>query len=80
VIAVIIVLLAREGGLNGIMFLVGWIGGLAFVIAVVHSLVGLANTMTADNPSVALAQAALTIVLGIALLGMGLSQCRKRPK
>lgn len=79
-IAVIIVLLAREGGLNGIMFLVGWIGGLAFVIAVVHSLVGLANTMTADNPSVALAQAALTIVLGIALLGMGLSQWRKRPK
>lgn len=80
VIAVIIVLLTGEGGLNGIMFLVGWIGGLAFVIAVVHTLVDLANTLTDANPSVVVAQALLGMALGVVLLGMGFTQWRKRPK
>lgn len=80
VLAVIIVLLPQEGAFNGVMFLVGWIGGLAFVIALVHTLVGLVSTATAGDPTVALVQAILTVGLGAALLFMGVREWRKHPK
>ncbi len=80
IVAVIVVLFTKEGSANGITFLVGWIGGLLFVVAVVHALVMTGTSAVADDPSKALIQGLETLLVGLLFLGMGFRQWRKRQK
>ncbi|MFN8482353.1 MAG: GAP family protein [Anaerolineae bacterium] len=80
VIAVIVVLFSKQGVANGITFLVGWIGGLVFVVALVHTLMRTGAALTSGNPSLDIIQAMLGILIGLLFLGMGFAQWRKRPK
>ncbi|MFN8497187.1 MAG: GAP family protein [Anaerolineae bacterium] len=80
IIAVIVILFSKQGVANGITFLVGWIGGLAFVVALVHTLMRTGAAMLSGNPSLDIIQSLLGILLGLLFLGMGFAQWRKRPK
>jgi threonine/homoserine/homoserine lactone efflux protein len=76
IIAVVLMLVTARGRVNGPMFIVGWLVGLAIVGAVVLAIAGPSASST-DGPSTA--ASVVQIVLGALLLVVALRQFRSRP-
>jgi hypothetical protein len=77
IIAVILMLFSGRARANGTAFLVAW---LAAVMLAMGALVAIASTQdqgTADDPSTTSAR--ISVVLGLALIALGVRQWRKRP-
>lgn len=77
IVAVVLMLVSRRGGTNGLAFLLGWMAGIAAVGALVVLLVGGADTTPdAEPPTWA---AAGKLVLGLGLLALAVKEWRARP-
>jgi len=77
IIAVILMLVTPRARVNGPAFLVGWLGGLAVVGAVVFLLAGPANASDDGEPATWVD--VLKLVLGLLLVRIALRQWRGRP-
>lgn len=77
IVAVVLMLVSRRGGSNGLAFLLGWVVGITAVAALVVLLVGEADT-TADAEPQTWASI-LKLVLGLGLLALAVKEWRARP-
>jgi threonine/homoserine/homoserine lactone efflux protein len=77
IIAVVLMLVTPRGRVNGPMFVVGWLVGLATLGAIVLALAGPAESGSDSSPSTG--ASVLEIVLGALLLLVAIRQFRKRP-
>jgi len=77
IIAVILMLVTPRARVNGPAFLVGWLGGLAMVGAVVFLVAGPANANDDGEPATWVD--VLKLVLGLLLVRIALRQWRGRP-
>jgi threonine/homoserine/homoserine lactone efflux protein len=78
IIAVILILFSNRAKVNGPVFLLGWIIGLAVIVAVVY---GIAHAANADSDSTSSDTVSwLKVGLGVVLLGAARRQFAKRPK
>ena len=78
VIAIILMLLSKRGGVNSTSFLVGWFAGIAVVLSVVVAVSGTTTLGTSSDPSGGTSW--LKVGLGILLLLVGARHWRTRPK
>jgi Sap, sulfolipid-1-addressing protein len=77
IIAVILILFSSKARVNGPVFLLGWVAGLAIVSGVVYAI---ADSSSASNDSTASDTVSwLKIGLGVMLLALSLRSWRKRP-
>jgi threonine/homoserine/homoserine lactone efflux protein len=76
IIAVTLMLVSKRAKVNGPMFVIGWLLGLAIVGVIVLAIAGPANS-NADDTSTG--NATLKVVLGVLLLFVALRQWRSRP-
>ncbi|SDC23957.1 Sap, sulfolipid-1-addressing protein [Sanguibacter gelidistatuariae] len=77
IIAVVLMLVGRHGGTNGLAFLLGWVVGIALVGTLVVLLVGGAhNSADAEPPTWT---SILKLVLGLGLLALAVKEWRARP-
>jgi threonine/homoserine/homoserine lactone efflux protein len=79
IVGVILMLLSPKARINGPMFVVGWILGLAAVLAVVLLLADPANLEDTDD-GISTTTAVIYLLLGIGLLLLALKQWQGRPK
>ena len=77
IIAVILMLFSRRARVNGPMFLLGWVIGLAVLSGVVYAIADSANAATDSSASDSVSW--LKIVLGVVLLGLARRDWRSRP-
>jgi threonine/homoserine/homoserine lactone efflux protein len=77
IVAIVLVLGTRRAGLNGAMFALGWVAGLAVVSVVVTLALGGADKPESDS---AVAAGWLKIIVGAVFWGMAAAQWRKRPQ
>lgn len=77
IVAVVLMLVSRRGGSNGLAFLLGWVVGITAVAALVVLLVGETDT-TADAEPQTWASI-LKLVLGLGLLALAVKEWRARP-
>ena len=77
IIAVVLMLVSRRARVNGPMFILGWLVGLAAVGVLVLGIVGPNNTDDSGEPATWVSW--LKIVLGALLLLLALKQWRSRP-
>src|SRR6266496_416263 len=77
IIAVILMLFSSKSRVNGPMFLLGWIVGLAIVSGVVYAVADASDTSTDSSASDTVSW--LKIVLGVLLLLAALRSWRSRP-
>lgn len=77
IVAVVLMLVSRRGGSNGLAFLLGWVVGITAVAALVVLLVGEADS-TADAEPQTWASI-LKLVLGLGLLALAVKEWRARP-
>jgi threonine/homoserine/homoserine lactone efflux protein len=77
IIAVVLMLVSRRARVNGPLFILGWLIGLAAVGALVLGIVGPNNTDDSGEPATWVSW--LKIVLGALLLLLALKQWRSRP-
>ena len=77
IIAVILMLVSRRARVNGPVFLLGWILGLAAVGVIVLAISGASGASDGGEP--ASGTSTLKVVLGVLLLIVALRQWRKRP-
>ncbi len=78
VVAVILVLFSDRARVNGRpMFLLGWVGGLAFAFGLVVLLAEAGDVDTDESAADSVSWA--TIVFGLVLLGLAARSWRKRP-
>jgi threonine/homoserine/homoserine lactone efflux protein len=78
IIAVVLMLGTPRGRVNGPMFLLGWVLGLAVVGTIVLVAAGGADAMDADGPATWVS--VLKLVLGVLLLLVAARQWRNRPR
>jgi len=77
IIAVILILFSDRARVNGPVFLLGWVVGLAVVSSVVYFVADAANASTDSGTSDSISWG--KIVLGVALLGLARRNWAKRP-
>lgn len=77
IVAIIIVLATPRGRLNGVLFAVGWVVGLAAVGGVVLAFTGPAGASTKGQP--AAWEGVIKLALGVLLVLFGARQWRRRP-
>lgn len=77
IVAVVLMLVSRRGGTNGLAFLLGWVVGITAVAALVVLLVGEADTTADDEPQTW--ASILKLVLGLGLLALAVKEWRARP-
>jgi threonine/homoserine/homoserine lactone efflux protein len=77
IIAVVLMLVSRRARINGPMFVVGWLVGLAAVGVLVLGVVGPNNTDDSGEPATWISW--LKLVLGVLLLLLAIKQWRSRP-
>ena len=77
IVAVILMLFSARARVNGPAFLLGWVGGLAVVSAVVYALADAGNAGTSSGASDAVSW--LKLLLGILLVLAAARSWRKRP-
>jgi hypothetical protein len=78
IIAVVLMLVTPRGKVNGPLFVLGWLIGLAIIGVIVLAIAG--PTATADDGSPSTAASVLQIVLGALLLLGAVAQWLKRPR
>jgi Sap, sulfolipid-1-addressing protein len=78
VIAVVLMLVTAKARVNGPVFLLGWIAGLAVVGAIALSLVGVSPSSNASGP--ATWASVLKLVLGVLLLALAFRSWKARPE
>jgi hypothetical protein len=78
IIAVVLMLVTPRGKVNGPLFVLGWLIGLAIIGVIVLAIAG--PTATADDGSPSTAVSVLQIVLGALLLLGAVAQWLKRPR
>lgn len=78
IIAVVLMLTSKKAGVNGSMFILGWLVGLAIVGTVVLSLAAPANASESDGPAAWVGW--LKLALGVLLLLVAVRQFRSRPR
>jgi threonine/homoserine/homoserine lactone efflux protein len=77
IIAVVLMLTTRRGRVNGPVFVLGWLCGLAVVGAIVLSVVGPAGAGSSGSPATWVSW--IKIALGVLLLLLAVRQFRGRP-
>jgi threonine/homoserine/homoserine lactone efflux protein len=77
IIAVVLMLVSERARVNGPIFVVGWLAGLAAVGVLVLAVVGPNNTNDSGEPATWVSW--LKIVLGVLLLLLAVKQWRSRP-
>jgi threonine/homoserine/homoserine lactone efflux protein len=77
IIAMVLMLTARHGRVNGPAFLLGWLGALAVLGAIVLCIAGPAGADSSGSPATWVSW--LKIVLGVLLLALAVKQFRGRP-
>jgi threonine/homoserine/homoserine lactone efflux protein len=78
IIAVVLMLVTPRGRANGIGFLAGWIAGLTVVGAIILALASGASASDDGEPATWVS--VLKLVLGLAVLVLGVKQFRGRPR
>jgi Sap, sulfolipid-1-addressing protein len=78
IIAVVLMLTTRRAKVNGPVFVLGWLAGLAAVGAVVLCVAGPADASSSGSPATWVSW--VKVVLGLLLLGVAARQFRGRPK
>jgi Sap, sulfolipid-1-addressing protein len=78
IIAVVLMLTTRRARVNGPLFVVGWLAGLAVVGAIVLSVAGPAGASSSGSPAAWVSW--VKVVLGLLLLLVAVRQVRGRPK
>ena len=78
IVAVVLMLVSKRAKVNGPLFIVGWLVGLAVVGVIVIGIVGPNNADDSGAPATWVGW--LKIVLGVLLLLVALKQWRSRPK
>ena len=78
IIAVVLMLTTRRARVNGPLFVLGWLAGLAVVGAIVLSVAGPAGASSSGSPATWLSW--VKVVLGLLLLLVAVRQFRGRPK
>jgi hypothetical protein len=78
IIALIMILLSLRARSNGPAYLLGWVAGLAIAVVAVLALVGLLSLSPGDSDKVV--ASALRLLVGVALLAVGVRQWRRRVK
>jgi hypothetical protein len=77
IVAVILMLLSRRAKMNGALFILGWLVGLAVVGVVVLAIAGPADANDAGEPATWVG--VLKLVLGLLLVVLGIRRWRDRP-
>ena len=78
IIAVVLMLTTRRARVNGPLFVLGWLAGLAVVGAIVLSVAGPAGASSSGSPATWVSW--VKVVLGLLLLLVAVRQFRGRPK
>jgi Sap, sulfolipid-1-addressing protein len=78
IIAVVLMLTSRRARMNGPLFVLGWLAGLAVVGAIVLSIAGPAGASSSGSPAAWVSW--VKIVLGLLVLLVALREFRARPK
>jgi threonine/homoserine/homoserine lactone efflux protein len=78
IIAVILMLVTPRARINGPLFIVGWLIGLALVGVLVLAVAGPTDASTDDGPATWVS--VLLLVLGLGLILLGVKQWRSRPR
>jgi threonine/homoserine/homoserine lactone efflux protein len=78
IVAVVLMLVTRQARVNGPVFVLGWVAGLAAVGAVVLVFAGPADAGTSDEPATWVS--VVELVLGALLLLVAVRQWRARPQ
>jgi Sap, sulfolipid-1-addressing protein len=78
IIAVVLMLTTRRARVNGPLFVLGWLAGLAVVGAIVLSVSGPAGASSSGSPATWVSW--VKVVLGLLLLLLAVRQFRGRPK
>ena len=78
IIAVVLMLTSRRARVNGPLFVLGWLAGLAVVGAIVLSVAGPAGASSSGSPATWVSW--VKVVLGLLLLLVAARQFRTRPK
>lgn len=78
IVAVVLMLTSAKARVNGPVFVLGWLVGLAIVGAIVLAVAGSASAGKAGTPATWVGW--LKVVLGVLLLRAGVKQFRGRPK
>ena len=78
IIAVVLMLTTRRAKVNGPLFVLGWLAGLAVVGAIVLSVAGPAGASSSGSPATWVSW--VKVALGLALLLVAARQFRGRPK
>jgi hypothetical protein len=77
IIAVILMLFSRRAGVNGPLFLLGWVVALGGLVAVVYAISDQSNAATSNTSSDSVSW--LKIALGASILLLARREWRKRP-
>ena len=78
IIAVILMLTTRRARVNGLVFIAGWLAGLAIVGAIALSITGPADASSSGAPATWVSW--LKVVIGAALFLVAALQFRNRPR
>src|SRR5262245_53752990 len=78
IIAVILVLFSRRARVKGPLFLLGWVGALGVLSAVVYAISNQSNAGSSNTSSDSVSW--LKIALGVGLILLARREFRKRPK
>jgi cytochrome c biogenesis protein CcdA len=78
IVAVVLMLVSRRGRVNGPAFVVGWVGGLAIVGAIVLAVSSGAGASDSGEPATWVS--IVKLALGVLLLLVGVRQWRGRPR
>jgi hypothetical protein len=78
IIAVVLMLTSRRARVNGPLFVLGWLAGLAVIGAIVLSIAGPAGASSSGSPATWVSW--LKVALGLLLLLVAVRQFRARPK
>jgi hypothetical protein len=78
IIAVVLLLTTRQARVNGTVFIIGWLAGLAIIGAIALSIAGPADASSSGAPATWVSW--LKVVIGVALILVAALQFRGRPR